>query len=296
MTTSNTHQIQSYLDWADQGKASIWRYGLGSVLLVIIFFMLSGIGMIPLVVFVPGYKESVALSALALFMSFIISFFAIPLLVKFLHQRPAWSVAMPRLGFDAWNFVTGFWVATVIALVSGVVFSLVGMMPLEANPDFSWGTVIVVGLIGLVGIFIQAGSEEMLFRGYFTQFTRRFTTNKYLFLGIPALLFAVPHLANISAFGGGILVLVPYFISGVLYGWAAYRTGSLWLGLALHLSNNWTGLVFVGTKGDVLPSAAPFQIEVPSLTIAIVAVAVQSLLIAVALEYLIKRREARPSA
>jgi membrane protease YdiL (CAAX protease family) len=295
MTPSN-NKIQSYLDWAGQGKSSLWRYGLGSMLAIIIFFVISGAGMVPLVVLVPSYQESVALSALALFMSFIISFFAIPLIVKFLHQRPFWSVAMPRLGFDGWNFVTGFVVSTLIGLLTGVIFSLVGMMPLEVNPDFSWGSVIVVGLIGLAGIFIQAGSEEMLFRGYFTQFVRRYTANKYLFLGIPALLFAVPHLANIAAFEGSILVLIPYFISGLLYGWAAYRTGSLWLGLALHLSNNWTGLVFVGTKGDVLPSAAPFQIAIPSLATGTLVVAVQSLLIAVALEYLIRRRETNTSA
>jgi uncharacterized protein len=94
-----------------------------------------------------------------------------------------------------------------------------------------------VAFIGMVGIFIQAGSEEILFRGYLTQFVRRFTENKYVFIGIPALLFALPHIANMSELSGGLLVATPYLMSGLVYAWAAYRTGSLWMGLGLHWSN-----------------------------------------------------------
>jgi len=293
MSTQKNDQIKSYLDWSDQGKPSLWRYLVGSLLVVIVFFVLAGVGMFPLILFVPDYKESLTLSVLATLMAFIIPFIAIPLIVKFLHQRPSWSVAMLKLRFETWNFFTGFWVSTVVAVVAGLIFSIIGVMPIKSNPDFAWAVLLPIALIGFVGIFIQAGSEEMLFRGYFTQFTRRFTANKYLFIGIPALLFALPHIANISTLGGGIFVLTPYLISGLLYGWAAYRTGSLWMGLGLHLSNNYSSLVLIGTKGDVLPSAAPFQIEVPGLLVATLIVALQSLVIVFVLNYLIKRREAR---
>lgn len=49
--------------------------------------------------------------------------------------------------------------------------------------------------------------------------------------------------------------MAPYFISGLLYGQSAYRSGSFWMSVALHMVNNFTGLVFVGTKGDAIPSA-----------------------------------------
>lgn len=65
------------------------------------------------------------------------------------------------------------------------------------------------------------------------------------------------------------------------------------MGLGLNLSNNYTSLVLIGTKGDVLPSAAPFQIEVPSLTIVTLLVAIQSVVTAIILIYLMKRREAK---
>jgi CAAX protease family protein len=100
-------------------------------------------------------------------------------------------------------------------------FSATGIMRLERNPDFNLPTLLLLAVVGFVGIFIQAGSEEMLFRGYFMQFVRRFTSNRYLFVGIPAALFAAPHVANIAALGGSALVMTPYLISGLLYGWAA---------------------------------------------------------------------------
>lgn len=200
---------------------------------------------------------------------------------------------MPRARFEKWNFLTALWVYLAVSVATALLFSSMGVMPIEYNPDFDWTVLLPVALIGMVGIFIQAGSEELLFRGYFTQLVRRFTKNPYVFIGIPALLFALPHIANVSELGGGLLVATPYMISGLLYAWAAWRTGSLWMALGLHWSNNFTSVVLIGTKGDFLPSAAPFQIEVPGLTVVTLLVAVQDLSIVLALNYLIIQRQAR---
>ena len=83
--------------------------------------------------------------------------------------------------------------------------------------------------------------------------------------------------------------MAPYFVSGLLYGWAAYRSGSLWMPLALHLVNNFTGLVFVGTKGDVLPSAAPYLVQVPSLAVGTAVIVAQAAATFIALSYLLRR-------
>jgi hypothetical protein len=61
------------------------------------------------------------------------------------------------------------------------------------------------------------------------------------------------------------------------------------MSVALHLVNNYTGLVMVGTRGDALPSAAPLLIASPNLTVGTIGVLVQSVLIVVALHYLMKR-------
>jgi len=292
MPDERSAEIKSYLDWSDKGKASLWRYLAGTILILFVFFVLSGFGQLPVVLLFPDYKSSLFLSVLALLLSFVMSFFAVPLIVRLLHRRPYWSVAMPRPAFEAWNFVARLLVGIVVGLVAALLFHIAGLMPIETNPAFNLLTWLAVAAIGFVGIFIQAGAEELLFRGYLTQFVRRFSASPLLFIGIPAVLFAAPHIANVAALGGGPLVMIPYLLAGWLFAWAAYRTGSLWMGLGLHLANNYSGLVLVGTKGDVLPSAAPFQVGVPGLAITIIAVAVQTVVIAVALSYLLRRRNA----
>ena len=85
--------------------------------------------------------------------------------------------------------------------------------------------------------------------------------------------------------GGTFLVMVPYLITGLLLAWAAYRTGSLWMAAGVHWSNNFSTIVLIGTRGDVLPSVAPFQVDIPSLSVATMVVAVQSVLVLVVLRY-----------
>ena len=291
MTNENAPAVRSYLGWANSGRASFWRYTVGIAIAGVLLLLLGGLVLIiPFAMLVPDYGESLSGRLMAMLLTFVVPFAATPLIVWLMHKRPWWSVAMPELRFRLWDFLTGVWVALVVSVLTTVGLSVVGLLPVEGNPEFNIPTLLVVSALGLVGIFIQASAEELFFRGYLTQFVRRFTANKILFLGIPALLFAAPHVLNIASLGGGPLALAPYFVSGLLYGWAAYQSGSLWMAVALHFVNNYTGLVLVGTRGDVLPSAAPLVIESPSLVTGTLAVFLQSLLIFVVLSYLIKRR------
>ena len=88
MESRNNSEIISWLDCSDKGKSSLWRYLAGFTLSVFVFFVLAGFGMFPLILFVPDYKESLALSVLTTLMAFIIPFIVIPFIVRLLHQRP----------------------------------------------------------------------------------------------------------------------------------------------------------------------------------------------------------------
>lgn len=286
--------INSYLDWSDKGKAGFWRYALGLVILFVIFFLLSALfGIMPLTLFVPNYGTTLLGSFIGILATFILSFVATPAVSRLFHQRPFWSVAMPEWRFRAWDFWTAFWVGTVSAVVFGLLFSVLGLLPARPNPDFNLTTFLILIVVAFVGIFIQAGSEEMLFRGYTAQFVRRFSSSRSLLLGIPALIFALPHIANISnTVSGGVFVALPYIISGLLLGWAAYRSGSLWMSLGLHLANNYSNAVLLGTKGDILPSGAPFIVDIPNnLPLLTLIIGIQSVTMALVLNYLLSQRE-----
>ena len=285
--------MNSYLDWSDKGRAGGWRYLLGSVVLFILIFVVAGLEDVPADFIFKNSQDSVAVALLGTAFAFAIAFFAVLLVVRFLHQRPFWSVAMPSWGFWKWDFWTSFMIGLIVSFLSALVFGFIGLVEIESNPDFSMLSLAVVALIAFVGIFFQAGAEELLFRGYFTQFSRRFTANRFLFIGIPAIIFASPHILNIFELGGGILLILPYLILGLVLGWAAYRSGTLWMSLGLHLSNNYMSVVLMGTKGDVLPSAAPMLMNLPSLWVIVAITTVQAVLLVAILEFLMRRRESR---
>ena len=161
--------VRSYLEWSNRGKASWWRYLVGFVLVNVVFHVLSGMLLVPFLVLVPNYEKSVPLSLVAKLLAFPITFLAIPMIVKVLHARPSWSVAMPMLGFRPWDFFTGLWVSFAVAALATLAFQVTGVMPLQPNPAFDLRTVLLLAVIGFVGIFVQAGAEELTFRGYFTQ-------------------------------------------------------------------------------------------------------------------------------
>lgn len=185
---------------------------------------------------------------------------------------------MPEPWFGVADFVTGLWIGGVVGLVATIGAHLTDILPVTRNPQFTLGEILPLIFLGFVGIFIQAGAEALLFRGYFMQFVKRFTANKFLIVGIPALLFAVPHIGNIASLGTGWVVLLPYLTSGILFGWVACWTGSLWMSLGLHLINNYASLVLLGAKGDVLAGNAPFLVEAYSLAAITALTALQAVL------------------
>ena len=90
------------------------------------------------------------------------------------------------------------------------------------------------------------------------QFTHRLTNTPALVVGLPALGFAAMHWGNLDQFGNNPLQLAPYLLLGATLGWAAWRTGSLWLPFGIHWANNTYAVLIIGNSGDVLPNAAPF--------------------------------------
>jgi hypothetical protein len=292
MPPEQPETVSSYLEWSDRGRASIPRYLIGLLLIVVAFTMLGAIGAFPVTLIDPNYTDSLLESNLVLLLTFLVPFVAIPFITQLLHRRPYWSVGLARLRLEAWNLWCGFLVSILIGLVAYLILWALGTLDFQWV-GFDWSQWLPLAVIGAVGIFIQAGTEEMLFRGYLTQFVRRMVKHPAVFLTIPALLFAAPHISNVAALGGGPLVMLPYFASGLLYGWAAWRTGSLWMALGLHWSNNLAGLLLVGVQGDVLKSVAPLQTSPPDLTTTTLIVVAQAVAAVAVLAPLIRRREAR---
>lgn len=289
---SDEDSITNYLEWSDANKNGILRYILGTFLVLFSFMVLAGIGGLPVMILDPNFKKSAIESNLALLSCFIIPFVLIPLIAHWIHKRPWWSVAMPKLRFEKWNLFMGFFVFTVIGLIVTLLFGQLGILKLHFV-GMDWGAYLPLLFVGGIGIFIQSGSEELLFRGYLTQFTRRISKHPFVYIIIPAFLFAYPHIGNISEMGGNIWAIAPYLIMGILFGWTAYKTGSLWMSLGIHWSNNLTGMVLIGVKGDKLQTVAPIVLDMPSLEVVTLLTLLQAILTVIAILYLLRHKKTK---
>ncbi|NTU70871.1 MAG: CPBP family intramembrane metalloprotease [Coriobacteriia bacterium] len=253
--TSDGQPVRSYLDWAERGAPGFWRYMTGLVIIFVVAMLISQLVGLLYVVLFPAFMQTPVGSLLVIPFGTLLTFIAVPLVAWLLNKRPWWSVAMPTLRFDGFGFFTGL-LAMMAVLVGANIVTVVTEPGAITYAGFDPRIFAASFVVAFLGLFVQTASEEMTYRGYLTQFARRFSASPILFLGIPALVFALPHYGNISA--NGFISIVPYLIDGLLFGWLAYRSGSLWMAVGAHLGNNFFVTMIVGNPGDVVPTGAPF--------------------------------------
>ena len=221
--------------------------------------------------------------------SFFAAAIAVPLVTRYLLKRPWWSFGFPERRID-WRAVgLALAVGLVVGLASTLIFGALGFLQIRYQTPEPGAWLLLLAVAG-IGLLIQTSTEEFMYRGYLTQFVRRYTANAIVFIGVPALIFSALHIGNIAAFGGHWYALLPYLVSALLYGWFAYRTGSLWTAIGLHWANNLGNSVLVGTDMDVLPSLAPVIIEQPSFEVILGVTVFGALLTLVLLEAWIRGR------
>ena len=105
--------------------------------------------------------------------------------------------------------------------------------------------------LSLGGILLQTGSEELLFRGYLQQTLAARFDARWIWMGVPAVLFGIGHYQPGVA-GANAPVIVAW---AICFGLAAAdltaRAGTLGPALALHMINNTGALLFVSVKGEM---------------------------------------------
>ena len=249
-----------YLAGSTLGRSTLPRY-VGGLLLILLAWAVGTIA-VQAALLAAGrpHPTSPAGELAFLTSTFAVGCLAVPGVVRGLLRRPGWTVAMGRLPGPVCHLAIG---AGISSAVGFAVDLLVPIAPLHRVPlDLSiWLPLVAVALGGFL---VQAGFEELLFRGYLMQAVASRTRRAALVIGVPAALFAIPHWGNLPPYGNNPLQPVPYVLMGLLYGWAAWRTGSLWLPLGLHWANNTYATLVISGSGDVLPAAGPLARDLAS--------------------------------
>jgi len=104
--------------------------------------------------------------------------------------------------------------------------------------------------LALPFLFVQIAAEELFFRGYLQQQLAVRFSARVVWMGLPALVFALLHW-NPDAGANLPLVLLATFTFGLVAADLTERTGSLGAAMGLHLGNNAFGVFGVAAQGTI---------------------------------------------
>jgi uncharacterized protein len=236
-------------------RPALWRLGLGLLLVVLVYG--AGIaaifGILIAVSGLDGANAWVArmvsadtptatLLVLATFVGMALG----PLLAaRLLHARPMASLFGPRP-----RLLRHFAIAAVIC---GVLNGLTALLPTGINPTLNLELPMWVSFLplALVGILIQTGAEEILFRGYIqSQLAARFAS-PLAWMVLPSALFALLHFQPSIMGENASLVVAAVFLFAICAADLTAKTGTIGAAWGFHFANNAVAILFLALDGPL---------------------------------------------
>jgi membrane protease YdiL (CAAX protease family) len=245
-TTRSTEQaVESHLQWVLRRPASVIRW-LSLILIFMVTLLAGPFLALPLQLVLPDSEFGDLVGNLAPFVGYLVVFGGLAALIL---RRPPWMFAFRRRSPEWGLFGIAIALQLVLSAVEIVGLNLLGIVDFEFHaPDLT--AVLVLVPLAVVGIAVQAGTEEFIVRGALMQMVFRMTSQAWLVILLPAIAFAALHVSNLPE-GAGVVAYLPYFSMGLVWGWIAWRTGSIWFTWGLHYANNAFNAVLVGNPDDV---------------------------------------------
>ncbi len=227
----------------------LWRVVLVVVGFEVIFALSPDIVMI----FLSGeaarnaYLEGTsAFGTLAQFFTFVIGCVGLVMLLHLVHGRGFWSLIGPAQ--SAWRDLCA------VAWGGALVLFAQELLPpwydlgsdVEVRPFARWLLLIPVTLLAL---FVQVGTEEMLFRGYLQQQFACLSKQRWVWMGIPSIMFGGLHYWNGNGATEGFMWALWATMLGAACADLTARTGNLGAAVGLHLANNAFAILLYGISG-----------------------------------------------
>jgi membrane protease YdiL (CAAX protease family) len=173
--------------------------------------------------------------------------FGIMLAARYVFSRPlsTWLTAAPLF---RWNLV--LWGAA-LTIIGVAVVMTVDVVILGDDfdypvfdPSYGVGLKLAYVVAVLIGLFVAATAEEVVFRGYLLQQTAALTKRTWLVIAINAAVFALFHLEFDPT------ALAARALAGAAFAWAALRLGGLEFAIGAHVATN---LMLALIQGPMLP-------------------------------------------
>jgi len=140
------------------------------------------------------------------------------------------------------EFAFGFVVSSALFMIAAVAQAVAVGAPLV----FQGIPGIRAAVLGIGISTVLALSEELLFRGVALRYLRASYGDRGAVV-LSALLFGAYHLAQSDDWAmGAVFRMATPIVGGLLFGWAAVRSGGLALPLGLHVGGNWVQSALAG--------------------------------------------------
>ncbi len=196
-------------------------------------------------------------AVIALLATFIGPWIGVWAAVRLLHDRGLGSV-IGRGPVVLRDFTAGLAVTALAALA--------GLALLPAAPPLEPATPVPVWLaflpLALIGLMIQTGAEEIVFRGYLQQQLAARFASPLVWMVLPSILFGLAHFSpELAPTSPWLIVLVTGFF-GLIAADLTARSGSIGLAWGLHFANNVIAVLIISAMSG-LDGLALFRVADP---------------------------------
>ena len=212
---------------------------------------------LPLQAHIALYEGTTAGGTLAQFGIFGLSAVVFIKALRHYHQRGFWSLIGPyRM---AWDHLRG------VAISVGVLLILVQVI----LPWGQWGPPsqvyslpgwVLMLPVAVVAILVQVITEEMVFRGYLQQQLACLSASRWLWMGLPSIVFGALHFWNGNSGPEGFVYAVWAGLLGLACADLTARTGTLGAAIGLHLATNFCATMFVAVEDFPMSGLALFLV------------------------------------
>ncbi|EBA17540.1 CAAX amino terminal protease family protein [Roseobacter sp. SK209-2-6] len=248
------YQPQEILSAPLREVAQIWRLVLALVLIGVVSTLLSTVFLLSAVRLVPGawaWQLADGLNPVAMFlllMSFSFMTLATGMAARLLQRRSLVSVLgdWPLFVFQFRRVLLGMF------LLMGVVFLLPPYdMGEPLRPNLAFGDWLLLLPLSLLGVLIQTGAEEIVFRGYFQQALAARFKSPLIWLLLPSVLFGLGHYMPAEAGENAWLICLWATVFGLLMADLTARSGTLGPAIAVHFANNIVALLLIASPDSL---------------------------------------------
>ncbi|ATX67376.1 CPBP family intramembrane glutamic endopeptidase [Roseinatronobacter bogoriensis] len=245
-------------------RPQVWRLviGLGLILVIYIAWMGAMAGIIGLLMGASRLEEALGAvgtgatpsSLILLLLTFVGMALGAFAATRWLHKRPVATLFGPRR-IVLRDFAVGFGIFAVIALPGILWF----FATLDLTRGVAWPVWLMFLPLALVGLLIQTGAEEIVFRGYMQQQLAARFASRWVWMVLPSVIFGLVHYAP-EEMGGSVWMIV--FVTGffgLLMADLTARSGSIGMAWGLHFANNMFAILLF-TTGEALDGLALYRL------------------------------------